>query len=336
MAEEDLAGIKIKDSYEGLLHLSDGGLSVTPGLGEVKPVYDGQGRQTCLNLASNMLSIEGVAAGFAIDSTGNADYGFIDQGTSGTGIGLRGSTFYDGTQSSDLFVANSGDVGIGTESPGSMLSIKGNGSTKWGSIAIDGDGSGNWGFIDQGVLGTGIGLRGQGEQLGLQECDLYVSQGGNVGIGTESPGKKLHIVGEMRYEFGTPAAGQVLACTNANGDVAWSSGTVVEQGAGSAPYYGCRAWAYYDGINNVLEASGNIASVTQGTGRVYTFTFTTPMPDTNYAVVVGSTNFGVFGTAWVNVVQVKNRTTTTFEVEVEGSGPDGGETHQRVSVAVFK
>ena len=141
MAEEDLAGIKIKDSYEGLLHLSDGGLSVTPGLGEVKPVYDGQGRQTCLNLASNMLSIEGVAAGLAIDSTGNADYGFIDQGTSGTGIGLRGSTFYDGTQSSDLFVANSGDVGIGTESPLSMLSIKGNGSTKWGGIAIDGDGN---------------------------------------------------------------------------------------------------------------------------------------------------------------------------------------------------
>lgn len=223
MAEENLAGIKIKDSYEGLLHLSDGGLSVTPGLGEVKPVYDGQGRQTCLNLASNMLSIEGVAAGFAIDSTGNADYGFIDQGTSGNGIGLRGSGFYDGTQSSDLFVANSGDVGIGTESPGSMLEIKGNGSTKWGGIAIDTNGNNDLGFIDQGVLGSGIGLRGQGEQLGLQECDLYVAQGGNVGIGTEAPGKKLHIVGEMRYEFGTPAVGQVLTCTNTNGNVGWSN-----------------------------------------------------------------------------------------------------------------
>ena len=223
MAEENLTGIKIKDSYEGLLHLSDGGLSTTPGLPTAKPVYDGQGRQTCLNVSSNMLTIKGVAAGLAIDSTNDGDYGFIDQGTTNSGIGLRGFGFYDGTQSSDLFVANSGDVGIGTESPGSMLEIKGNGSTKWGSIAIDTNGNNDLGFIDQGALGSGIGLRGQGEQLGLQECDLYVAHGGNVGIGTESPGKKLHIVGEMRYEFGTPAVGQVLTCTNTNGNVGWSN-----------------------------------------------------------------------------------------------------------------
>lgn len=65
---------------------------------------------------------------------------------------------------------------------------------------------------------------------------------------------------------------------------------------GSAPIYGIRAWANWDGTkdstgasstantNRLLRASGNISSVLRnGTGD-YTVTFTTAMPDVNFAV----------------------------------------------------
>lgn len=54
--------------------------------------------------------------------------------------------------------------------------------------------------------------------------------------------------------------------------------------ASSEAYYGVRAWANYNGVTNTLNASGNIASVTRNSTGVYTFTFTTAMPDANYAI----------------------------------------------------
>ena len=59
---------------------------------------------------------------------------------------------------------------------------------------------------------------------------------------------------------------------------------------GSAPIYGCRAWVNFDGTgttgtNMTIRASGNVTSVYKnGTGD-YTVTFTTAMPDANYATV---------------------------------------------------
>ena len=59
---------------------------------------------------------------------------------------------------------------------------------------------------------------------------------------------------------------------------------------GSAPIYGCRAWVNFDGTgtigtNMTIRGSGNVSSVYKnGTGD-YTITFTTAMPDANYASV---------------------------------------------------
>jgi|14_taG_2_1085336.scaffolds.fasta_scaffold30785_2 hypothetical protein len=58
----------------------------------------------------------------------------------------------------------------------------------------------------------------------------------------------------------------------------------ITQSTGSAPYYGVRAWARYNGQTNTLEASGNISSVTRNSTGYYTFNFDTPMPSANYAV----------------------------------------------------
>ena len=63
--------------------------------------------------------------------------------------------------------------------------------------------------------------------------------------------------------------------------------------SGTAPIYPCRAWVNFDGTTNTggfctVRASGNVTSVTDnGTGD-YTVTFTTAMPDVNYAVTAMS------------------------------------------------
>lgn len=62
--------------------------------------------------------------------------------------------------------------------------------------------------------------------------------------------------------------------------------------SGTAPIYGVRAWVNFDGTgstsaNQALRATGNIASVYKNTTGNYTVTFTTAMPDANYAVLYG-------------------------------------------------
>lgn len=58
--------------------------------------------------------------------------------------------------------------------------------------------------------------------------------------------------------------------------------------SGSAPIFGARAWVNFNGTgatgtNQTIRGQGNVASVYKnGTGD-YTITFTTAMPDTNYA-----------------------------------------------------
>jgi hypothetical protein len=59
---------------------------------------------------------------------------------------------------------------------------------------------------------------------------------------------------------------------------------------GSAPVFGCRAWVNFDGTgttgtNMTIRASGNVASVYKNGSGDYTITFTTAMPDANYATV---------------------------------------------------
>jgi hypothetical protein len=67
---------------------------------------------------------------------------------------------------------------------------------------------------------------------------------------------------------------------------------------GSAPIYGCRAWVNFDGTRNEADtgastnganvkvfASGNVTSVLKNSTGNYTVTFTTAMPDANYATV---------------------------------------------------
>jgi hypothetical protein len=67
---------------------------------------------------------------------------------------------------------------------------------------------------------------------------------------------------------------------------------------GSAPSYACRAWVNFDGTrdssgavstantNRLIRASGNVTSVLRTNAGAYSVTFTTPMSDSNYSLVI--------------------------------------------------
>jgi len=64
-----------------------------------------------------------------------------------------------------------------------------------------------------------------------------------------------------------------------------SSNLQFNSGFGSvATAYGVRVWLRYDQVNNVVEASGGVSSVSDGGTGVYTINFTNTMPDADYAL----------------------------------------------------
>tara|TARA_R110000803_G_scaffold93521_4_gene161034 strand:- start:113 stop:787 length:675 start_codon:yes stop_codon:yes gene_type:complete len=68
----------------------------------------------------------------------------------------------------------------------------------------------------------------------------------------------------------------------------------ITQTTGTAPYYGCRAWAYYNQVTDTVEASGNIASIVRTATGYSTVTFTEPMPSAFYSIqITGSGNVNV-------------------------------------------
>lgn len=73
-----------------------------------------------------------------------------------------------------------------------------------------------------------------------------------------------------------------------SGDVTLGT-SVLATPTGSAPSYTCRAWVNFNGTGTVaIRASGNVSSITDNGVGAYTISFTTAMPDTNYAVCLGS------------------------------------------------
>jgi hypothetical protein len=112
---------------------------------------------------------------------------------------------------------------------------------------------------------------------------------------------------------------------------------LITETTGSAPYYGCRAFASYNGITQTLNNGANIVSVTRNSTGDYTFIFDVAMPDTNYSVVTGGTNAGAPGLSYISVPKIITKTTSSFRIRAGGSGPSGGDVDQSIlDVAVFR
>ena len=96
---------------------------------------------------------------------------------------------------------------------------------------------------------------------------------------------------------------------------------------GSAPIYGCRAWVNFDGTkdttgtastsntNRLIRASGNVTSVLRNNTGDYTITFTTAMPDANYAAMLsGGSQAATQGRGFMEQHDSVLRSTTQLRV----------------------
>lgn len=105
--------------------------------------------------------------------------------------------------------------------------------------------------------------------------------------------------------------GGTVAAATLTGDVAAARITGALNASGSAPIYAPRAWVNFDGsgtigTNQTIRSSGNVASVFKTASGSYTITFTTAMPDANYAMSGSCT--GTFGGSSVTVQSVSSGT----------------------------
>jgi len=147
-------------------------------------------------------------------------------------VGNSGDFIFQGTSGSEKFrIKDTGNVGIGTTSPDSILHVNGY-RLRLGDGASD---SKLWGTPASG----GNFLIGQSSSTGkikfVSSTDsslVTILNGGNVGIGTTSPTQKLHVVGNARvtgayYDSNNSpgTSGQVLSSTATGTDWVSAGGT---------------------------------------------------------------------------------------------------------------
>ena len=168
-----------------------------------------------------------------------------------------------------------GNVGIGTDSPDATLQVDGN--TNFGTAAQPANTSN---FInnfnnDLAVLIRKIGT-GSGDYLNIQDSTtsskFIVKSAGNVGIGTDSPGAKLEVIGTATINSSVNSIGTIQSSTALNSTVLQLSSTYQQD-------IGQPAW-------NVDEGSYTNDSVTapDGTTTGTSMTFTTTSYDLYYQI----------------------------------------------------
>ena len=103
-----------------------------------------------------------------------------------------------------------------------------------------------------------------------------------------------------------------------------------------APVYGVRAWINcgYNGSNMVTRGNGNL-TVTRGAVGVYTFAFTTPMPDGNYSVTGMAQTPGTNSDCAVNITNGTTPNTAGFSLTVARYG-NGNEDTAMLHVQVVR
>jgi hypothetical protein len=235
---------------------------------------------------------------------GTATKGFIgtaNQIVSGTSINdfaidaaaVSGNLIFSASQSEKMRILNSGNVGIGTTSPASQLHLSSTGQTVL-TITGDSDSSGAdvgytgitmaWSGAERwniGPAGTGTNnlvFRGAGSNL------MTLTTGGDLGIGTASPGAKLDVDGAMRASgtaTGFPTLLQLRAFVNASN----SSGANL-------------AWTQADGtvgLNMFTDANGGTSRILSQ-GPLTLHSGATGITAANEVVSITSTGLAVTGT----------------------------------------
>ncbi|CAB4139403.1 hypothetical protein UFOVP345_44 [uncultured Caudovirales phage] len=201
---------------------------------------------------------------------------------------------------------------------------------------------------------------------------MRLDASGNVGIGTATPGVRLHVAGPGSPEVSirsTEAASWKARLSFGNASVRWEVGSDINavgnnnfyfydamagveraritaagdfqfnSGYGSvAAAFGCRAWVNFNGQGTVaIRASGNVSSITDNGAGEYTVNFANAMPDVNYAVAHGRSDAFTGRTVTSHIQDGQTTTSVRIVSRVSfSSSYDTTEDALNVYVAIFR
>jgi hypothetical protein len=149
---------------------------------------------------------------------------FIKIGSTGSSwqIGATGSglQFYnDNTSQYRTTITNAGNVGIGTQSPASLLHVAGTGNFSSPVLISTTTAAGHAAskaYVDALAVSMWV----------SSSTNTYTVPSGNIGIGTNSPGAKLDVMGTVKmssFQLGTSATAGNILIANASGVGTWQS-----------------------------------------------------------------------------------------------------------------
>jgi len=119
------------------------------------------------------------------------------------------------TAGSGVIFHNGSDVGIGTNSPDTILHLESASDTGEAADGLK---------ITQGSYNSEIYHNTTGDLIikkRINTDQLVIDESGSIGIGTNAPTQTLDVDGTVRIRGGSPAEGKVLTATNADGEAAW-------------------------------------------------------------------------------------------------------------------
>jgi hypothetical protein len=181
-----------------------------------------------------------------------------------------------------------GNVGIGTPTPGANLDIVSAnpnlrvGTTSGSPVITLDKASGNWGYLEfreGGASKWQAGVTTGNDYYILNwpssRYVFYANSAGNVGIGTTSPDERLHVVGNIRMVDGNQAAGYVLT-SDANGVGTWQAAAGGIGGSGTTNYLSKFTGSTTLGNSVFYESGGRIGLGTTSPGADIDIVSTNP------------------------------------------------------------